>query len=54
MQTLVKASSLPVLKIRRFLHANLSCTNIVLATRQRKKMNSFAWFKNNDKSPDFA
>ena len=43
---LVKASNLPVSKVRRFLHSKDAYTKFTLATRKFKRMKAFARFKN--------
>ena len=46
MRNLVKASNLPVSKVRQFLHSKPSYTKFTLATRKFKRMKAFARFKN--------
>ena len=43
---LVKASKLPVSKVRQFLHSKDSYTKFTLATRKFKRMRAFARYKN--------
>ena len=43
---LVKASNLPLSKVRQFLHSKPSYTKFTLATRKFKRMKAFARFKN--------
>ena len=45
-RNLVKASNLPVSKVRQFLHSKLSYTQFTLATRKFKRIKAFARFKN--------
>ena len=45
-RNLVKASNLPVSKVRQFLHSKPSYTKFTLATRKFKRMKAFARFKN--------
>ena len=45
-RNLVKASSLPVSKLRQFLHSKTSYTKFTLATRKFKRMKAIARFKN--------
>ena len=42
----MKASNLPVSKVRQFLHSKPSYTKFTLATRKFKRMKAFARFKN--------
>ena len=42
----VKASNLPGLKVRQFLHSKPSFTYFTLATRKFKRMKAFARFRN--------
>ena len=50
----MKASNLPVSKVRQFLHSKLSYAKITLATRKLKKMMAFARFKNENWCMDLA
>ena len=45
-RNLVKASNLPVSKVRQFLHSKPSYTKFTSATREFKRMKAFARFKN--------
>ena len=45
-RNLVKASNLPVSKVRHFLHSKHSYTKFTLATRNFRRMKAFAGFKN--------
>ena len=45
-RNLVKASNLPVSKVRQFFHSKPSYTKFTLATRKFKRMRAFARFKN--------
>ena len=45
-RNLVKASNLPVSKVRQFLHSKPSYKKFTLATRKFKRMKAFARFKN--------
>ena len=45
-QNLVKASRLPVSKVRQFLHSKASYTKFTLAARKFKRMRAFARFRN--------
>ena len=45
-RNLVKASNLPVSKVRQFLHSKPSYTKFTLATRKFKRMKAFAMFEN--------
>ena len=42
----MKASNLPVSKVRQFLHSKPSCTKFTLAAPKFKRMNAFSRFKN--------
>ena len=45
-RNLAKASTIPVSKLRQFLHSKASYTKFTLATRKIKRMGAFARFKN--------
>ena len=45
-RNLVKASRLPVSKVRQFLHSKASYTKFTVATRKLKRIRTFARFKN--------
>ena len=53
-RSLVKASNLSVSRVRQFLHSEPSYTIFTLATRKFKPMKTFAEFKNEIWSMDFA
>ena len=53
-RNLVKASNLPVSKVRQFLHSKPSYTKFTLATRKFKHMKAFARFKNEISCMDLA
>ena len=53
-RNLVKASNLPVSKVRQFLHSKPSYTKFTLATRKFKRLKAFAIFKNEIWCTDLA
>ena len=53
-RNLVKATNLPVSKLRQFLHPKLSYTKPTVATRKFKRMKAFARFKNESWCMDLA
>ena len=53
-RNLVKATNLPVSKVRHFLHSKLSHIKFTLATSKFKKMKAFARFKYESWCMDFG